>query len=29
MDPRGQRRRLVSTGAEWSFRPNWGAPLHR
>jgi len=29
MDPRGHHRRLVSPGAEWSFRPNWGVPPHR
>jgi Tol biopolymer transport system component len=29
MDPRGHHRRLLSRGAEWSFRPNWAVAAHR
>jgi Tol biopolymer transport system component len=29
MDPRGHHRRLVSPGAEFSFRPNWGVAPQR
>ncbi len=29
IDARGRDRRLVSPGAEWNFRPNWGVTAHR